>query len=262
MSSLCTSLRVSCRHRKFAPKNYLVDGLLCSAFSGFLYRQRKKTILADCPEEGVFFGQLPSYLCIYTVMFLRGSPSWSALCTADFLSIVPFQGSWWEVYSWGSLLGLWLFLCTWLWRRRQAGILLLDLGRVRQTQWFGGVGLLLLLGGGLLLVTSLRTADFDRKVVLLCVLLSSLGSLLVSMWLSRVEIRTKGIWSFGCLIPWASIFSYEWTTKRGEILVLKLRGPVWSFAVRYPLTATAKEDIEHLFAQYLARGGSKTQDSL
>lgn len=170
-----------------------------------------------------------------------------------FLSAGLLQGTWWMYYGWISLIGVWLYLGSWYWRKRRAGALIQALGPMRRAVWFGVAGCFSVMGGVFLLADALRAPDSNQVAIFFGVALLSVGCCLFSVWFARIELREQGLWSFGYLLPWQSITSYEWKYERGWVLILKLRTALRTLTLRYPLTSRCKDEVELHLPSHLSK---------
>lgn len=157
---------------------------------------------------------------------------------------------------------------SWLWRRKQVGSLLLDLGRSSSSKpmlWFGlfqgilaawySFSLLQLILRG---VQAYSTPDDYFSVVVsdLSALLSScsLAIFFCSTGLSRLQLRANGICYQFQRMSWQRITSYNWERAKPHILTIrfKSRFPLipgfWSLSI--PIAR--KDDVEHVLSEYLA----------
>lgn len=109
------------------------------------------------------------------------------------------------------------------WRTKQAGNILLNLGRskLKKFEIIGGVAMLLTGIYSLIDNTIMNAPEINGILYSICFL--SLGMLTLFVPLRGWKIREKGItggWSF---IPWEKIESYEWGQDKEHVLSLRLK---------------------------------------
>lgn len=135
-----------------------------------------------------------------------------------------------------------------LWRRRQAGSVLMNLGRSSRHKMFLGIGVLLILLSIVELVSSFVENGTDAVDVSSIVWGLSFGVFFLFMGLSGLEIREAGIFSDGQLLNWERIESYEWGEK-----ALTVRLKRWWFkTVSFPVPRLHRDAVSDLLAQHIS----------
>ena len=181
-----------------------------------------------------------------------------------------FPGFWrnhaWVIVSILGLCGLYIivffpFIFTWLRHKKQAGSVLLDLGRTKLHKIFlvtGGFGVVTFI---ISLVESLLDAGgvLGIKEVSISLFWLLFGVTFLVSGLSHFEIRECGILYFERFVNWEKIESYEWEGESGLTLTLRVRGRL-SFlrTLSLPIPAIHKETVENLLAQNLPSDKSST----
>lgn len=159
------------------------------------------------------------------------------------------------------------YLLSWLWRRKKAGSLVLDLGRPLPSKLifllgvcqavaavFLSFSLLQLISGG---DQNFRTPDAYFSLVLssLSTVIGSwsLAILFCSMGLSKLQLRENGICYMFMRMGWQRITSYTWERAKPNVLTIRFkpRFPLIPGFWSLPLPIARKDDVEHILAEYL-----------
>ena len=146
---------------------------------------------------------------------------------------------------WGSLLYR-------LQRKRQAGNLLLDLGRLPRQRLF-------ILGGGLIAWAGLldmarpRAADYPLKGPVFGLFALSFAAYFLILGFCKLEVRERGILGFFGLVIWERIDSYRWEGESGQTLTVWVSRPrlPWFRDMSWRIPPAHKEQVETILAQRL-----------
>ena len=126
-----------------------------------------------------------------------------------------------SLYMWANI----AYFCV---RAKQAGRILLEVGRPRGGLVLGIIGTICAVFAGSNLIIqslsskSIETAQQVRNISfgLFCF---TLGAYVFTIWLLSWSIRERGIIAYGRIIKWANIKEYHWDTARENTLVLKIK---------------------------------------
>ena len=143
--------------------------------------------------------------------------------------------------------GIWLAMGYGLWRRRQAGSVLLNLGRSSRHKMSLGIGVLMIFYSIVQLVSFFVDNAADAVDVSSIVWGLSFGVFFLFVGLSG-EIREAGIFSDGQLLKWERIKSYEWGEKA---LTVRLKRR-WFKTVSFPVPPLHRDAVSDLFAQHVS----------
>ncbi len=142
-----------------------------------------------------------------------------------------------------------------LWRRGQAGSVLLNPGRSSSHKMFVVLGGLFMLLSIVELVELLLGAGTELTEVFLPLGMLSFGAYFLFIGWSGVEFREAGIFSFGQLVKWERIESYEFGVK-----TLTVRQRWWFQTVNLPVRPLYKDAVSDLLARCLQEDPSRTGD--
>ena len=116
---------------------------------------------------------------------------------------------------------------TWFLQQQEAGILLLNLGRLRQTKHLIWVGFMWAA------VASLNTWRFFEQAMIGSSSSDSgvQASMVIAFWsfaigyvalgLSKLQFREKGVWFLFSFITWQKIRSYHWEQAKPNMLIIR-----------------------------------------
>jgi len=148
--------------------------------------------------------------------------------------------------------GIWASIATWPRRRRQAGLVLLDISPYkRPKRVLVLVGLFVLIGIAILFKpeSEIEIKDFSSSFLFLSFAIFALLS-----GLTHVEIREGGILFFFRFIKWRQIEFYEWEGENGLTLTLRLRQRFTFFrTLSLPIRVPHKDTAEDLMTRYLQK---------
>ncbi len=162
----------------------------------------------------------------------------------------------------------WMRIATESRRRRRAGSLLWNLGRLSTHKFMliaSAIFLITAIGSTFVFV-SLATQGFpgdDRFPEYYVSQVIFYWSLAIySFWIgvSRLELRENGIYSRLGLIKWAKIASYRWEGTKSQILTVWLKQRFPFFLARsWPIPVVHKPSIERILAHHLSGGTRGTR---
>jgi hypothetical protein len=147
----------------------------------------------------------------------------------------------------------WTYFIIWLMRKKQAGSVLLDLGRSVQHK------MILIAGGAFMLLGIMDLVELFEpgsgigiRDVFEGLFFLSYGVLMLVWGLSHFEIRESGILILDRFVNWKQIKSYEWEGKNGFTLTLRIRQRFPLFPTRsLVVPALHKDTVENLLEKYL-----------
>lgn len=145
---------------------------------------------------------------------------------------------------------IWAQFFSWLWRRSQAGSVLLDLGRSRQSLWslIGGAGFILL--GFLSLVDKPNESNLEG--ILKVFFYFSLGLNILFRGSRRLDVREHGFSCVERFIKWDRIKSFSWEGEKALTLALRLYRRFLSFSIQnIAVPPHLKDKIEELLTTHL-----------
>lgn len=140
---------------------------------------------------------------------------------------------------------VWIAIGYGLWCKRQAGSVLLSLGRLSRHKMFLVLGVLVILAL-IPFVWDLLRAGAELKEVSYVLTGLSVGVYWLFSGLSGLEIREAGIFCDGRLLKWERIESYEWEEKALTVRVKRR----WPRTVSYPVPPLHRHAVNDLFAQH------------
>ena len=145
--------------------------------------------------------------------------------------LVPLQQ---RDYVWSGFLiifslFLWANIVSFLIRAKQAGRILLGIGRPRFGLVMCIIGMVcVVFAGGNLIIQSLTSENIETaqqvRNISFGLFCFSLGAHVFTIWLLNWSIRERGIVAYGRIIKWANIKGYHWDKVRENTLVLKIKG--------------------------------------
>lgn len=208
---------------------------------GFAYRTRRREVggkvaIKDVLKRGLFLGVI---VIILVGLFRLFPDSW--------------RDHVWAFFSLLGTVGVWVLFVTWLRRKRQAGSVLLDLGRPKgyKQYLFGGCfGMLVFIGKIVDILEAggeIGINDISYSLILL-----SCGVLGIFFGLSHFEIREGGILYLDRFAKWKKIESYEWTGENDLFLTLRFRQRFPFFRTQsLPIPDFYKDTVKNLLARHL-----------
>ena len=154
-----------------------------------------------------------------------------------------------------------------LWHKRQAGSVLLNLGRLTNHKMMLVAGIWALCGIGSLVV-GLLEADFELEEVSFGLFWLSGAAYLFSVGLSCLEIREGGILYSDRFVKWERVESYKWEgennidvilfPKRFVTLTVSVRRRLpFSRAISLSIPSIHKDAVDNLLAQYVSGATSE-----
>lgn len=163
----------------------------------------------------------------------------------------------------------WLRIATELRRKRQAGALLWNLGRLSTHRVLLIASVIVVISAILqtsVLVTLTRdgfSGSYRSPEYYLSQVIFYWSLAIYSLWasLSRLELRENGIYSKFGLIKWEQIASYQWEGVKGTFLTVWLKQRFPFFPTRsWPIPGIHKPAIERILTHHLS-GGTKGKKS-
>ena len=126
-----------------------------------------------------------------------------------------------SLYMWANI----AYFCV---RAKQAGRILLEVGRPRGGLVLGIIGTICaVFAGSNLIIQSLSSKSIETaqqvRNISFSLFCFSLGAHIFTIWILRWSIRERGIISYGRIIKWAKIEGFHWDTARENTLVLKVK---------------------------------------
>ena len=188
----------------------------------------------------------------------------AAMAVVGFGSYRLFPGFWEDIPGltffylvWSAL--LWAYIAAWVWRKRRAGAVVLDLGRSKTLKTnlvlgglIVGLHLFVLVGDLLWKEGPLGVEEVSRYF---CLISSGVSMLLLG--LSHSEIREEGISYCGLILPWKKCESYQWEGQdQGTLTIWVKRGllnpflPSWRFSLGIP--SGHKDTVHSLVAEHIS----------
>jgi hypothetical protein len=183
------------------------------------------------------------------------------LCGFAITFLIPLLGK----YGWVSFyilyaVGMGIWLLSWLLRKQESGVLLLDVGKNVQSKLLFWVGLLEVAVAGFL------TWLFFEQVSRGFPLYSSLGieaSKLVFWWSfaiffmalgsSKLEFREKGICFMFSFIAWQRVRSHHWEPSKPNTLTIRFkpRYPLFPGFMSMAIPAKHRDAVSHILNERL-----------
>lgn len=174
-------------------------------------------------------------------------------------------------------IGLWVYILTWQWRKKDAGAVLLHIDQLFLGKLLFWMGILLLLStvGLGRIYTSLffaisasmppnemsDTLWFFWMVLFGAIGAWHIGIALICVSFGGFQLRENGICAYFSFTKWGRYISYTW--KGGEKPSLLLRYKSRSFILRkvasipIPIPLKHKNAVEQILAQYIARSDER-----
>jgi hypothetical protein len=144
------------------------------------------------------------------------------------------------------------FLFGWIFRKRNAEPLLLDVGLLPNRWFFRITGIFYLIMYLLTLYDHVYRYERNQLSVIVWVFM---GVFFTTLSFSKVQIYQGGIWTSAILIPWAKIESTEWRDGRSYNLEIQGRGWLPAFMRRWaiPVPIEKRAEVEALLEQFLQK---------
>jgi hypothetical protein len=175
--------------------------------------------------------------------------------------LIPLLGK----YGWISFftlytVGISIWLLSWFFRKQEAGVLLLDIGKTAQNKLLFWVGLFEVAVAGFM------TWLFFEQVSMGLPQYSSLGtevSKLAFWWsfsiffmllgLSKLEFRENGICFMFSFIAWQRIKSYDWEQSKPNTLTIRFepRYPLFPGFMSMSIPAKHRDAVSHVLNERL-----------
>lgn len=150
-------------------------------------------------------------------------------------------------------------IVNWFWRKRQTGLLLLNVGQTRSHRLTLGAGViftLLAMGQTYILITrTTETFAEDNNLLLSQIVFNwALAIFFIVNGLSKLELREKAICFMSAILKWDEIKSYKWEGKQGNILTTWHKKQFLGFPNHqtFPIPAHKKAAVESILNEYLS----------
>ena len=160
----------------------------------------------------------------------------------------------WVTVQFSLSVVFWAHIVTWPRRKRQAGAVLLDLGRSSMHKFYLVVGCFVLIGiGSVRDALSEAGGEIGIDAISLSLFHLSVVALLLFSGLSGWKVRERGILHFDCLVKWKHIESYAWGGNGGHTtLALRIRRRLPFFGtLRLRVPSTHKDALDSLLAEHV-----------
>jgi hypothetical protein len=123
---------------------------------------------------------------------------------------------------------LWVYIAVFYRQAKQAGRILLEIGRPRGGIVIGIIGTACaVFAGSGLIIQSLASGEVEISQhvsnISFGLFFFTLGAHIFTIWLLNWSIRERGIVAYGRIIKWAKIEGFHWDTARENTLVLKVK---------------------------------------
>ncbi|MBD2519733.1 hypothetical protein H6G93_33215 [Nostoc sp. FACHB-973] len=156
-----------------------------------------------------------------------------------------------------------IYLLTWHWRKKQAGYLLLNIGRLSRNKRLIGVTLISVLFASLYsasFIYEALTKGFSYDSLALShlagvLILWSSVIILISRSLSRLEFTENGICYMFSFVKWEKVTSYSWEKGINNVLIIGFqpRFPFIRFYWRLLIPLGYKDTVKQILTQYLIK---------
>ena len=157
--------------------------------------------------------------------------------------------------------GFWAYIVILPWRKRQAGSVLLHLGRFTSHKSILVVGGIWALCGIGSLVFGLSESNAGLKEVFYGLFWLSGAACFFSVGLSRSEIRERGILYLGRFVKWKRVESFKWEGKNDHTLTIWLRKRLLSFrTISLSIPSVHKDAVDSLLAQHISGAASEVRN--
>lgn len=164
----------------------------------------------------------------------------------------PWVDRAWAAFFWFFTLGIWYGLSVRFRQQREAGAVLLDLGRPRG-QWVGGIlGIVAAACGVAGLALSLHAGSPSGETlssVANGIWMTSLGIYFVSQSWSGRRLCENGLWYWGMLLKWEVFEKYEWSSTALSIWTKKRRW--FQLPMTLPIKPHQREAVAELLRQHV-----------
>jgi hypothetical protein len=177
----------------------------------------------------------------------------------------------WLMYHLLFAAGSCIYLLTWYWRKRQAGSLLLQLGRLSANKfmfWIGVFEAVIAILQSALFIAQVSDgfSSYDSLVSSLAqvVIYWTMAIVFISFGLSRLELRENGICYTFLLTRWERITSYAWEKSKNSTLTIRFK-PRFPFFLGFgsiPIPSAHKDAVDRILAQHVTKYAEKANDSV
>ncbi|MBD2527397.1 DUF5673 domain-containing protein [Nostoc sp. FACHB-133] len=156
-----------------------------------------------------------------------------------------------------------IYLLTWHWRKKQAGYLLLNIGRLLRNKRLIGMTLISVIFASLYsasFIYEVLTKDFSYDSLALShlagvLILWSSVIILISRVLSKLEFTENGICYMFSLMKWENITSYSWEKEINNVLIIGFqpRFPLMRSYWRLLIPLNYKDTVNQILTQHLIK---------
>ncbi len=154
--------------------------------------------------------------------------------------------------QYGFVLAIGVLVGYMLYRTRQAGALLVDLGPPRLQRFLRIIGMLQLVRAGMGAVLALVHRNFTSDDLARIAFQVAMGSWFTFQGTRRTQLREHGLVAGGDLLRWHNITGYQWETDRPNTLTLQVNTKM--AIVRRPCLPILPEHhdaVDRILAQYV-----------
>jgi len=123
---------------------------------------------------------------------------------------------------------LWVYIAIFYRQAKQAGRILLEIGRPRGGIVIGTIGIVCaVFAGSNLIIQSLASGEVKIAQhvsnISFGLFFLTLGAQIFTFWIYKWSIRERGIMAYGQIIKWSKITGFHWDTAKEHTLVLRVK---------------------------------------
>lgn len=156
------------------------------------------------------------------------------------------------VFQYGFVLAIGALMGYMLYRTRQAGALLLDLGPPRPQRFLRIIGVLELVLAGVVAVLAFIERTFTGDDFARIVFQAAMGSWFMFQGTRRTQLREHGLVTSGDLLRWHNITGYQWETDRPNTLTLQVNTKIAMVqGPSLPIPPQHRDAVDRILAQYV-----------
>lgn len=154
-----------------------------------------------------------------------------------------------------------IYLLSWLWRKKKAGFLVLDLGRTVNNKILLGLGLIETLSASAFTFVFLDQVSSETNysgmdeiyLLSLAIFLWTLAIFFFGRGVSRLQIRENGLCYQCSILNWHKIISYAWEESKPSILTFRLqqKSPFLPKLVSLKIPPDKQNEVEYILANYV-----------
>ncbi len=155
-----------------------------------------------------------------------------------------------------------LWLLSWIWRKKKAGDLLLNVGQLSENKilfWIGVFEVVLALLNTWFTINRVPQGlpvDNLVEVISQLVFLWTLAIFLLSLGCSKLELRENGICYMFSVIKWEKLASYKWKPGKPNVLTINLKQadfPLLQKTWNVPIPLKYRDAVDGIMAKYLMK---------